>query len=402
MRLLLVASRFPWPPRRGNQARTVEWLDALGEHELVLVAPEPSAPGLRHELERRRVGFVPYRLSPATRVLGVVAASLRGWPLQEGLYRAGSGLRAVRSVLAGGAVDLAVVQMQRCGWAADAIREVAPGVPLLFDAIDAMGLHFRRTERLFAAPLRPLVRLEAGRCRRRERRLASVAAVTTAVSSVDLDFLAPVGAGRVVPVSGREWASTSQRRDPPTVLLSGNLGYRPTVAAARWFASAVWPQVRARVPRARWVLAGARPSSAVRRLARVPGVEVHADVPDLGPYLAAATVAVAPMPTGSGVPMKVLEAWAAGVPVVASPAAAEGLERDPELGLELAESPAEWVAALVRLLTEPATSSVLAGRGRAVWERHYSPVRVRLAIRAAVAEALNPDPGRRDRARRGR
>jgi glycosyltransferase involved in cell wall biosynthesis len=121
---------------------------------------------------------------------------------------------------------------------------------------------------------------------------------------------------------------------------------------------------------------------------------VHPDVPDLDPYLAAATVAVAPMPTGSGVPMKVLEAWAAGIPVVANPAAAEGLERTPEVGLELAGSSSEWVAALVRLLTEPAAASLLGARGRAVWERHYSPVRVRQAIRSAVAEAVSPNPGR--------
>jgi hypothetical protein len=366
----------------------VEWLEALAEHELVLVAPEPSAPGLRHELERRGVELAPYRLSAATRLLGVAAATVRGWPLQEGLYRASSGAEAVRSVVAERTVSLAVIQMQRCGWALDAIRDVSPGVPLLFDAIDAMGLHFRRTEPLFAAPMRPLVRMEAARCRRRERWLAGAAAVTTAVSAVDLDALAPAGVGRVVPVSGRESTTPPQRSGPPTVLLSGNLGYRPTVAAARWFAAEVWPDVGRRVPGARWVLAGARPPAVVRRLGGITGVEVHPDVPDLGPYLAAATVAVAPMPTGSGVPMKVLEAWAAGVPVVASPEAAAGHERDPAPGPELASSPAEWVDVLVRLLTDPAAAAVVGGRGRAVWERHYSPVRVRQAIRSAVAEAF--------------
>ena len=230
----------------------------------------------------------------------------------------------------------------------------------------------------------------------RERRLASAAAVTTAVSSVDLEFLQAGGVGRVVPVSGREPDLTSRNVSAPTVLLSGNLGYRPTVAAARWFAAEVWPRVKERVPEARWVLAGARPPRAVRRLAALPGVEVHPDVPDLDPYLAAATVAVAPMPTGSGVPMKVLEAWAAGIPVVASAAAAEGLERAPEVGLELPGSSSEWVAALVRLLTDPTARSLLGARGRAVWERHYSPVRVRQAIRSAVEEAVSPNPGRPD------
>jgi len=107
------------------------------------------------------------------------------------------------------------------------------------------------------------------------------------------------------------------------------------------------------VPEARWVLAGARPPRAVRRLAALPGVEVHPDVPDLDPYLAAATVAVAPMPTGSGVPMKVLEAWAAGIPVVPArrrPRASSGARGRSGAGRELERVA---VAALVRLLTEP-------------------------------------------------
>jgi glycosyltransferase involved in cell wall biosynthesis len=313
-------------------------------------------------------------------------------PLQEGLYRAAAARRALQQALAHGPWDVIVVQMLRCGWAATEAARLAPQTPLLFDAIDAMGLHFRRAAAGFPAPLRPLVRNEAARCQARETWLVERSAVVTAVSQRDLEALgAPADAARVVPVSGREVAVAEPGQDniggPPTVLLSGNLGYRPTVLGALWFAREVWPRVQRQVADARWILAGARPAAKVRRLDRLDGVEVHADVPDLDAYVARATVAIAPMWSGSGVPMKVLEAWAAGVPVVADPWAAAGLDPAAQPALQVAQEAAEWVSRLTHLLTDRGAASDLGDRGRAAWDRIYRPQRVVEAIRAAVERA---------------
>jgi len=318
-----------------------------------------------------------------------LGSALRRRPAQEGLYAGRRARTALERALAAGPWDLAVVQLVRCAWAAEVIARHTPRPPLLFDAIDSMGLHFERAAEAAPTPLASLLRAEASRCARREAWLVERAGVVTAVARRDLEALAAGSKGRLVPVAA---AGPTARPVPPagapTVLLSGNLGYRPTVLAARRFASEVWPELKARVPEARWLLAGARPARAVRALAALPGVEVHGDLPDLGPSLAAATVAVAPMATGSGVPMKVLEAWAAGRPVVAHPWAAAGLEHDPAPGVTEAATPGEWVEVLARLLRDPAASAELAARGRAVWARHYAPGPVRAAIRAAVEAAL--------------
>jgi len=135
------------------------------------------------------------------------------------------------------------------------------------------------------------------------------------------------------------------------------------------------------------VLAGARPAAAVRRLGQLPGVEVHGDVADLGPFLASATVAIAPMASGSGVPMKVLEAWASGLPVVAHPWTAAGLAADAQDALVVADSAGEWLRALTGLLTDPQAAARFAERGRELWRRSYHPERVDEALRAAVAAA---------------
>ncbi len=331
-------------------------------------------------------------LYSSSSLAGVSAATFgfaAGRPAQEGLYGVPAALRAVREALETMRPRVVVVQMLRCGWAVRVVRSLDAGVGVVFDAIDSMGLHFERAAAAARLPLRLVYLAEALRCRRRERELAGSAELTTAVSSRDLLALGVAEQrARVIPVSGREIEPSSHSSPHgPSVLLSGNLGYRPTVSGIRWFASQVWPRVLARVPEARWVLAGARPTRSVRRLARLPGVEVHADAPDLAPFVTGATVAVAPMATGSGVPMKVLEAWSAGVPVVAHPWAADGLEPDARQALAEASTPDQWVETLVRLLSDPAAARELGGRGYRAWQRDYSAPRVADMVREAVDAA---------------
>lgn len=393
MRVLLITSRFPLPPRRGNQVRTVEWLQAIGHQRCGVVTPAAENPATQAELASSGARVFSFPLRAAARARGVLRAAVRGVPLQEGLFDTAAARAALRRAMAGEAWDLAVVQMMRCGWAAEELAVHAPHLPLLFDAIDAMGLHYRRSLNAWPLPLRPLLRLEAARCSRREAWLAQRARLTTAVSRRDLEALAAVGErGRVVPVAGRKPTAHEPHRGSPTVLLSGNLGYRPTRQGALWFAHRVWPQVRRQVPGARWVLAGARPPRAVRRLAGLEGVEIHADPADLAPHLAAARVAIAPMTSGSGVPMKVLEAWAARVPVIASPWAAAGLEGE-GAGVRIAGSAAEWIKETARLLTDVESVGSLVEEGHEVWRRCYRPERVQEIVVEVIRDAAGREAG---------
>ncbi len=384
MRVLLVTSRYPLPARRGNQVRTVEWAGALAEHEIGLICPDSSGPpqsSLQFE-------WMPYRLDITSRASGLLRATASGRPLQEGIYDTAAARRFVAQSVDHWKPDVAVIQMVRCGWASDIIRESAPDLPIVFDAIDAMGLHYERAGRTTAPPLSFAYIAEANRCRNREHELAEAAEITVAVSERDLAALAvPAGRGRVVPVAGREILETGSTVSGPVVLLSGNLGYRPTVRGALWFAREVWPRLRAAVPDARWVLAGARPAAELRRLDRIPGVEVRADVPDIATVFGDARVAIAPMNSGSGVPMKVLEAMAAGLPVVAHPWAAAGLVGEADDAVMVAAKVDDWVAALEPLLRDPEAAHNLGRRGYEVWRRFYHPDRVAEQIREVVAEA---------------
>ncbi len=385
MRVLLVSSRYPLPPWRGNQLRTLQWLDALNGHRRLMLCP-PAA-------DERATGGPPgeLRFLPSAGVAGLLraaASAVRGRPAQEGLYGSRRARRIVADAVRDWRPDVVVVQMVRCAWAADTVAAVAPDLPLVFDAIDCMALHHRRAaaEASFGLGLGLGHRLEARSCRSRETGLVRRATVTVAVCGRDLEALGVAARGRVVPVASGAAAPDARWSRDPVVLLSGNLGYRPTVRAAQWFADRVWPRLRGAVPGATWVLAGARPAPAIRRLAAGPGIELHGDVDDLAPHLGRARLAVAPMISGSGVPLKILEALAAGVPVIADPWSAAGLA-DPAAVTE-ARGVDGWVSAAVELLTNDEAAERRRERGLEVWRAHYRPEVVRERIRVVVEGAV--------------
>src|SRR3546814_1547373 len=115
----------------------------------------------------------------------------------------------------------------------------------------------------------------------------------------------------------------------PFAVFTGQMDYRPNIDAVRWFASDILPRVRARHPSARFAIVGRAPTAEVRALEKLSGVTVTGEVPDVRPWLAAADAVVAPLLLARGVQNKLLEAMAMARPVVASAAAATGIDAEP-------------------------------------------------------------------------
>jgi sugar transferase (PEP-CTERM/EpsH1 system associated) len=127
----------------------------------------------------------------------------------------------------------------------------------------------------------------------------------------------------------------------PVYVFTGAMDYPPNVDAVLWFADHVLPLL----PGARFVIVGAGPAPAVQALARRPDITVTGRVPDIRPYLLHADAAVAPMRIARGIQNKVLEAMAAGRPVVVTPDALEGIAATPGAELLVAADPAAFARA---------------------------------------------------------
>ena len=220
-----------------------------------------------------------------------------------------------------------------------------------------------------------LLATEAANARRFERRAVAGVDVVAVVSEQDAGDLglAP-GSDRVLVVPNGVDASRlvpTPLPAAPVVAFTGTLDYLPNVDGARWFAEEVLPLVRREIPGVVWHLVGRSPVAEVRDLARLAGVSLSVDVPDIAPHLAAARVVVAPVRIGSGSRVKVLEAMAAGRPVVATPTALEGLDVQPGTEALVAADAAGLAAAMVRLCRDDALAAAVGSAGRALVERLY-------------------------------
>jgi glycosyltransferase involved in cell wall biosynthesis len=195
------------------------------------------------------------------------------------------------------------------------------------------------------------------RTARYERRLLATAAVTLAAGPDDARIFRRLRAGARIAIVPNGIAAGSDLRferlaPDPTVAFTGTLDYPPNAHAARFLVRKVWPAIRRRVPTARLVIAGLQPGPPVLALARIPGVEVLPDVPDMAELLRSAWVAVAPMRRGAGIKNKVLEAWGVGRPVVMSRIAGNGLSLGPEASELVADRAAELAELVSRLLLD--------------------------------------------------
>ena len=152
------------------------------------------------------------------------------------------------------------------------------------------------------------------------------------------------------------------------VVMTGSLDYAPNVDGARWFVDEVWDRVLDAEPGRTLQLVGRAPRDEIRDLDRRPGVEVHADVPDMRPWLDGAAVVVVPLRIGTGTRIKALEAMAAGRPVVGTTTGLEGLEVRHGREALLADEPAAFASAVVSVLEDDSLADRLAAGGRRLVE----------------------------------
>lgn len=166
-----------------------------------------------------------------------------------------------------------------------------------------------------------------------------------------------------------------ERRAPgrrKVIVFSGNMEYHPNVSAVRFFRSAVWPRLRTEWPDLVWRLVGKNPHAIQTTVAGDSRIEVRGPVEDAVCELARADLAVVPLLAGSGTRFKILEAWAAGLPVVSTTVGAEGLPARHEVEILLADGAPAFAQAVSRLLACTDLAERLAKAGRLLLQKEFT------------------------------
>ena len=157
---------------------------------------------------------------------------------------------------------------------------------------------------------------------------------------------------------------------PPTAGIIGTAQWPPTAAAMTSAIERVWPAVLARVPDARLLVAG-RGTSELRSAHGHASVDVLGEIPSASEFLTKLSVLLYPVPRGSGMKVKVLEALAAGVPVVTSPSGAEGIEAGD--GVVIATTLESFVESAVAILIDKSERLERGRAAREAFDRRYAP-----------------------------
>jgi glycosyltransferase involved in cell wall biosynthesis len=156
------------------------------------------------------------------------------------------------------------------------------------------------------------------------------------------------------------------QRDPTRILFLGALDWRPNLDAVDLLLDGIFPRTHALEPSAKLVIVGRHPpGSLIERARQMPGVELHADVADVRPFLAESGVMAVPLRIGGGSRLKILEALACGLPVVSTRVGAEGLLLTPGEDYVQAE-PDAMADTLVQAIRNPGAALALAQHGRQI------------------------------------
>ncbi len=211
-----------------------------------------------------------------------------------------------------------------------------------------------------------------------EREVCQTAACVIATSDIDAAAFKRLATGtlvRVVPngIHAAEYDGNGSHLElsPAALLFTGSMSYRPNVDAVLWFADQVLGQIRAAVPEARLFIVGQQPHPRLNVLRQRSDVEITGYVQDVTPFLHSCTVYVAPLRTGGGTRLKLLQAMAAKCAIVSTTIGAQGL--DVMLGREalIADDAPGFAQAVITLLKSPEQRMALSSAAQELVKKRY-------------------------------
>ena len=356
MKVLVLTHRVPYVPDRGDRIRAYYLLRALS------VFADVSLFSFAHDAEElAAAGRVPFvrrsvalRASRPLNALRGAAKFARGASLTHILLDA-PGARATLARLVED--DEPDVVLAYCsGMARFALEPPLAGRPLVVDLVDVDSAKWAALAERTSGPRSLVYRREARHIEQFERRICADATAVLVVNERERETLRRIARDAPIHVvsNGIELDAFRPRTPPAgdaAVTFCGALEYAPNAEGIRWFIESVWPIVRATRPDAQLVVVGGGAGPHLRRLARTDSaVTLTGKVESVAPYLWRSAAAIAPLHVARGLQNKALEALAAGVPVVVTPAVLEGLPLEARAACAVASDPDAFARRVIDFL----------------------------------------------------
>lgn len=375
---LLLSAESPYPLAGGGALRTASLLHYLAgryDTDLIVFRQPGSADPLQSlpsGLVRRvlAIDLPAHSRAPIARAIrNGIRLARRVPPLVD---RFAGFQRAVAAATAGRRYALGVVEHFWCAPYAEQLAPVCDRIVLDLHNIESV-LHERCAAAETPGPA-AAHRVFARAARRMERRWLLRFDSVLVASAEDARAAKEIAAGArvsVYPNAIPDFPAPTAPRDE-AIAFSGNLEYHPNRMAVRFFRREIWPLIRVRFPDVVWRLIGKNPQAVEDWTAGDPRIQVVGAVEDAVAELARCRLAVVPLLAGSGTRLKILEAWAAGLPVVSTTVGAEGLGAVDGEHLLIADSAAAFADAVARLLACRDLGAKLSTAGRLLLDKEFT------------------------------
>lgn len=409
MRILMLTQVLPFPPDSGPKVKTYNLIRSLARHHEVTLVSLVRSPAEAARADALRelcaaVHTVQLRRSRVRDVYHLIRSTLTG----ESFIISRDESPELHALLA----DLTsrepfdIIHADQLNMAQFAVD--LPGVRVLDQHNAVWTIVARMAEHSGFLPKRAFLDMEAHRLRRYEAEICARFDALMTVSEPDRWALELAAAEHgttlapttVIPIAVDAHSEPIVKREaaPKLILSMATMFWPPNVDGVLWFAREVYPLVRAAVPEVEFAVVGARPPATVQRLAEEdPSIAVTGYVEDPRPYLERSAALIVPVRAGGGMRVKILEALARGLPIVTTTIGYEGIDLVPGEHVLVGDTPAEFAAALIRLLRDPALGRRLAAAGRGVAEDRYDwqvvNPQVETVFEQALARAAAPIAG---------
>lgn len=388
--LLYLVHRFPYPPDKGDKIRSFHLLKHLTQRYRVHLGTFIDDEMDHKYLERVRdmCGETCFLdLNPRSARIRSLTGLLSGQPLTLPYYHDKRLQAWVSNLLATRPIGTILV------FSAAMAQYVshAMNISRVMDFVDIDSDKWMQYAATTTWPMSWIYRRESKLLLDYETKVARLFDSATFVSETEADLfkrLAPEVAAKVTYFNNgvdADYFSPHNIYPNPylagidTLVFTGAMDYWANIDAVRWFASNIFSAIRLQLPKVEFYIVGARPSAAVMALADLPGIIVTGSVPDIRPYLAHASMAVAPLRIARGIQNKVLEAMAMGKTVVASPQAIEGINARPDRDMVVANDESDFINRIIKLLQNgPSCTIGRAARARVLadynWEKNLGRI----------------------------
>ncbi len=380
MRVLLLTQVLPYPPDSGPKVKTYHVLKYLAQnHQVTLVSfvRDTDKPEYIQHLETlcERVITVPIKRAPLRDLVFLGKSLFTGQPwmmLRDERPEMRAALQELSATTRFDVVHADQLNMAQYALPFTNSRKV-------LDLHNALWILYRRMAATLPLhnPMKYLLLRDWRLLKNYEGQMCRVFDAVTAVSDEDKQSLIEAGARsdiQVIPIAIDIDKQAYIQRAPssPHIVHVGTMYWPANIDGIRWFLDQIYPIIKEQVPNVRCTLIGARPPQDIKdREQTDSSIKVTGYVDDPLPYLQDSSMMIVPLRAGGGMRVKILNAFAQGLPMVSTTVGCEGIHVTNNYDILVADTPQDFAQQTIRLLTDSNLNQQLTVHGRQTAEQQY-------------------------------